>query len=63
PGQATTLYNNSVNTGGIISGYLVSKALNYGGSAMVFRVGIVFTALALILLFFVRKVKVEGAES
>ena len=30
---------------------------------MVFRVGIVFTALALILLFFVRKVKVEGAES
>lgn len=61
PGQATTLYNNSVNTGGIISGYLVTRALNLGGAVDVFRAGILFTAAAFVLLVFVRKVKIEPA--
>ena len=62
PGQATTLYNNSVHTGGIISGYLVSRAMSAGGTVLVFETGIVFTAIAVVLLFAVSGVGISRKD-
>lgn len=58
PGQATTLYNNSVNTGNILSGIVVAETMGSGSAAGVFHCGAALTALALVMIFFVRKVRI-----
>ena len=57
PGQATTLYNNSVNTGNIISGMMVTLLMSLGSARYVFYCGTILTLIALLLLLMVRKVK------
>lgn len=56
PGQATTLSNNSVNTGAIASGGLIALVVAEGSYSNAFVTGAILALLAFIILFFVRKV-------
>ncbi len=56
PGQATTLFNNTVNTGAIISGGLVAIVAQQGSYSNAFIMCIGLTAVASLILFAVRKV-------
>lgn len=56
PGQATTLFNNAVNTGAILSGGVIAIVVQFGSYSYSFVTSIVLTFIAFIVLFFVRKV-------
>lgn len=57
PGQATTLFNNCVNIGIIISGMFFAVATKYGSCSYAFMICIVLAIVAFILLFAVKSVK------
>lgn len=56
PGQATTLFSNAANTGAIVSGMMVGVITSIGTYGHAFLICLMLASMALVLVFFVRKV-------